>query len=179
MPIDDKTKKACFKEGGKKGVDLAGVAATGGVSFFGVSVESAEGELGLLLSVLEGANVEVDESAEERKGGAGDIGKIFFSAGDKQLALICHVPKELQEKLGPKEWVDAVLAPLGTGQVVEETETVIKAVVPADAEKGKFPLKMRDEAISAGFALLRAKGLVPDVDSDDDVNYAEAAGVEW
>jgi hypothetical protein len=39
----------------------------------------------------------------------------------------------------------------------------------------------RDAAIDGGFKLLKAKGLVPDNadDSDDDVNYAEAAGVEW
>ena len=39
----------------------------------------------------------------------------------------------------------------------------------------------RDDAINAGFAWFREKGLIPanDDDSDDDVNYAEAAGVEW
>lgn len=31
---DEKAKKAAFKEGGKKGVDLDGVSATGGVMFF-------------------------------------------------------------------------------------------------------------------------------------------------
>lgn len=53
----------------------------------------------LLEAVLEGANVEVDEAADERKGGAGKIGKMFFSSGVNQLAMICHVPKELAEKL--------------------------------------------------------------------------------
>ena len=53
----------------------------------------------------------------------------------------------------------------------------IAAVSPQAA--GKFPLKLRDEAIAAGLALLRTKGLIPADDSDDDVNYAEAAGVEW
>lgn len=38
---------------------------------------------------------------------------------------------------------------------------------------------MRDEAIAAGFALIKSKGLVPEEESSDDVNYAEAAGVEW
>lgn len=39
----------------------------------------------------------------------------------------------------------------------------------------------RDEAINAGFAWFREKGLIPagGDSSDDDVNYAEAAGVEW
>lgn len=42
-------------------------------------------------------------------------------------------------------------------------------------------VQVRDEAINAGFQLFKAKGLVPtNADSDsDDVNYAEAAGVEW
>jgi hypothetical protein len=41
-------------------------------------------------------NVEVDEAAEERKGGAGHLGKMLLSAGDKQVAIVCHVPKALQ-----------------------------------------------------------------------------------
>lgn len=72
------------------------------------------------------------------------------------------------------EWMEAVLKPLG-GSVLESTEEVAKAIVLGNVEEGKFPLKMRDEAISAGFALLRSKGLVIDDDSDDE-NYAEAAG---
>ena len=63
-----------MKEGGKKGIDLDGVAATGGVSYFNVAVETADGSLDLLEHVMEGANLEVDESAEERKGGAGALG---------------------------------------------------------------------------------------------------------
>ena len=44
----------------------------------------------------------------------------------------------------------------------------------------RFPLKMRDVAISAGFGFLRDNQLVLDEESDeDDVNYAEAAGIEW
>lgn len=109
-------------------------------------------------------------------------GKIFLSAGDKQLAIIAHVPKALAESKGVaiKEWVDALTAPLPTPTVVSSDEELVKLVIPADAEKGQFPLKMRDEAINAGFAFLRQKGLIPaDDSSDDDVNYAEAAGVEW
>lgn len=48
--------------------------------------------------------------------------------------------------------------------------------------QNRFPLKLRDEASAAGFALLREKGLVPDAgsDSDDFVCDPEAAGIgEW
>ncbi|KAF5831683.1 hypothetical protein DUNSADRAFT_12737 [Dunaliella salina] len=103
--------KTALKEGGKKGQDLSGMAQMGGVTFFNVSAEEPNGDWKLLEKVMEGANAPVDETAEERKGGAG----------------------------------------------------------------------IRDEAITAGFQLFKAKGLVPaNADSDsDDVNYAEAAGVEW
>jgi hypothetical protein len=179
--VDEKKAKACIKEGGKKGQDMAGMAALGGVKFFNLSIESAEGDLELLEKVMEGANTKVDESAEERKGGADDIGKLFFSAGDKQLVVLCHVPAELatEKSFSAKEWVETVMAPVG-GKIVKEEGDFIAAVAEGDAEKGKFPLKMRDEAISAGFQFIKSKGLVPaDDDSDDDVNYAEAAGVEW
>lgn len=39
-----------------------------------MSVEVPEGDLELLQQVMDGANVQVDESAEERKGGADDLG---------------------------------------------------------------------------------------------------------
>lgn len=107
---------------------------------------------------------------------------MFLSAGDKQLAIIAHVPKELQASKGVsvQEWVDAVIKPLSGANTVSTSEEVIKVLVPGNAEQGLFPLKMRDEAINAGFAFLREKGLIPaDDSSDDDVNYAEAAGVEW
>ncbi|KAL4426798.1 hypothetical protein ABPG77_006584 [Micractinium sp. CCAP 211/92] len=175
--------KAAFKEGGKKGVDLQGVAAMGGVCFFNLAVDTPNGDLALLEKVMEGANQPVDEAAEERKGGAGDLGKCFLSAGDKQLAVFFHLPKALSESKGIslKEWAAAVLAPVEGHQIVEESEEFLKAVSPQDQDKGRFPLKQRDDAINAGFAWFREKGLIPanDDDSDDDVNYAEAAGVEW
>ena len=43
----------------------------GGVLFFNIAVETPNGDFALLEKVLEGANTEVDEAAEERKGGAG------------------------------------------------------------------------------------------------------------
>ncbi len=67
----------------------------GGVTYFNVAVETPEGDPALLDKVLEGMNAPVDEAAEERKGGAGDIGKFLFSAGETQLVGVCHVPKEL------------------------------------------------------------------------------------
>jgi hypothetical protein len=41
-------------------------------------------------------------------------------------------------------------------------------VAEGDADKGLFPLKMRDSAQNACFAYLRQKGLLPADDSDSD-----------
>ena len=55
-------------------MDLCGTCDMGGVSFFNLAIESADGDFELLDKVLEGANAPVDEAAEERKGGAANIG---------------------------------------------------------------------------------------------------------
>jgi hypothetical protein len=59
--------------------------------FFTIALEVPNGDMGLMDAVLEGMNAEVDESAEERKGGAGALGKMLLSAGDKALAVVCQV----------------------------------------------------------------------------------------
>lgn len=147
------------------------------------AVEEPQGDLDLLQHLLDGANVEVDESSEERKGGAGDLAKAFLSAGDKQLAIIVHVPEALAKEkgVGMDEWIAALTEPVKDHvQVVDKTGEVAKLVVPGDADAGRFPLKMRDDCTAAGFTFLRSKGLIPaDESSDDDVDYAAAAGVEW
>lgn len=86
-----------------------------------------------------------------------------------QIALICHVPKALQEAtqaFNIKEWVEAVCK-AANGEVVEETEELVKIVGKGDREKELFPLKMRDAAQAAGFAYIKSKGLIPEEDSDD------------
>lgn len=177
------TAKDAIKEGGKKGQDLNGVSAMGGVQYFNMAMETPEGDMELLEKVLEGLNAPVDEAAEERKGGAGDIGKFIHSAGESVLVSICHVPKELSDAkaLTAQEWVDEVVKALPKAVVTKVSDEVFKIVTPADTDNNVFPLKVRDAAIDIGFKLLKTKGLVPSNadDSDDDVNYAEAAGVEW
>lgn len=178
MP-SEKEVKAAVKEGGKKGQDIAGLFDMGGVSFFTLSMEHSNGEHELLQHTLDGMNKEVDENADDRKGGAGHIGKMLLSANDKKVAIICHVPEPLKEKMSIDEWLDAVVGPL-KGTVLNKGDNVATAEILGDPAQERFPLKMRDEAINLSFALLKAKKLVVDDDSDDDdTNYAEAMGVEW
>jgi hypothetical protein len=64
-------------------------------------------------------NAEVDEAAEERKGGSGHLGKMLLSAGNTKMACLCHVPKALQEATAGfsiKEWAEAV-AKAGSAEV--------------------------------------------------------------
>lgn len=175
----EKEIKAAEKEGGKKGQDLAGMSDMGGISFFSVAMEKCMGEMSLLEHAIAGANKVVDESGDDRKGGAAEIGKIFLSANDKRLAVYCHCPKPLWAKLSMKDWLDAALK--GFDYVtVAETEETFQLEIPANAEKEQFPLKMRDLIINQSFGILRDRQLVLDETStDEDLNLAEAAGIEW
>lgn len=167
--------KACFKEGGKKGIDLSGMNDLGGVKYFNVVVETPCGKMDMLEKVLQGMNQEVDETAEERRGGAGELGKMLLSAGEGDsnvLALLCFIPKALAEAtptVTADAWMDTLVEAAG-GTVVsrEKDGDVVKVVIAGDSAKGLFCLKMRDAAQTAGFAYLRANGLLPADDSDDD-----------
>lgn len=173
--------KAAKKEGGKKGVDLSGMCDLGGVQFFNVTIESANGLLEALDVVFEGMNAPVDETAEERRGGADLLGKMLYSAADpgKTLALACHVPQELQERVDMKQWVKEVVEAAG-GKEIKRDESAEYIKILLEAQEGEFPLKMRDAAQSAGFGYLKEKGLIPDDDdSDDYIPDPEAAGIEW
>jgi hypothetical protein len=99
----------------------------------------------------------VDEGAEDRKGGAGEVGKMFLSANDKQVAIIAHVPECLKDKLNLREWFERVTGAMTDAEIKEEDEHFIKAIVKANIALEKFPLKMRDAGINTGFDLLREK----------------------
>lgn len=172
----DKIIATAKKEGGKKGQDLCGMS-TFGVHFFCVSVESVGDEWNLMETCMAGMNAEIDPDADDRKGGASPYGKILFSAGDKKLLIMAHVPVEL-EGTTVEEFIRAVATPVGAN-FLSFTDTIAKAEVIGDADAGKYPLKLKDEAIAAGFAFLRSKSLVlDDDDSDDDINFADDCGVD-
>lgn len=172
MAPTEKEIKAALKEGGKKGQDLQGMNAMGGVKFFGVVVESAKGSMELMDKILEGMNKEVDESADDRKGGAGDIGKTILFADDKVLLMVSHMPEALKGDLDHKEWFGAICDAVGAKLEETGTEGVLRAKLDADADKEVFPLKLRDTAVNRSYEFLVSKGLVrPDDDDDDEGCY--------
>jgi hypothetical protein len=91
-------------------VEIEGAADMGGLQFFCTSVDEPEGDLELLKTCVEAMNAKSDPTEEERKGGSGHIGKMVFSCGVEQLALVAYVPEEKQGELSCKEWLEKVLA---------------------------------------------------------------------
>jgi hypothetical protein len=166
----EKKVKVVKKEGGKKGSEIAGAADMGGIEYFTTTCETPDGDTKLLEIVVQEMNAPVDPQAEETKGGSKHVAKCVLSASDKQLAICCYVPKQKTDKLLATDWLKAIFKSFGDyGEVVGESEPrKAVGICKQDSEKGKFPVKMRDEAIAASIAFLRSKGLFPEDTGDDD-----------
>jgi len=182
---EKKAVAAATKEGGKKGQDLIGMSDLGGMKYFTVAMEKCQGRWDLLEAAMAGACKVVDEAGDDRKGGAGDLGVCFLSCDEKKdTKVIIHMNKDIQEALPIKEWAETMMADSGVqGRVLDVSEDgcTIKAIADLDTDKQLFPLKQRDAAINASFAMLRAKGLVMEED-EEEVDFGdmyEEAGVEW
>lgn len=176
--VDAKLVKAAVKEGGKKGVDISGLSDMGGVKFYHLALESCEGNVHLIKAAMEGMNVEVDETADERKGGAGDIGKMLLSASNTELILYCHVPDHLQSTLTPAAWM-AEVGKHVDAEVKETTKNTVLAVAKGNPDKQRYPLKMRDLVSGVGYQFLRQKGgsLSADLGGGKDAMITRACSV--
>merc|ERR1712217_60098 len=126
--------KKAVKEGGKRGVEIEGAADMGGLQFFCTSVDVPEGDLELLESCVNAMNAKSDPTEEERKGGSGHIGKMIFSAGVDQLAVVAYVPEEKQKELSCEEWLKTVLDTQG-GKLDKKGKDVCTGFVKADSDK--------------------------------------------
>lgn len=165
----DKLKKV-IKEGGKRGVEIEGAADMGGLQFFCTSVDTPEGDVEMLVESMNAMNAKSDPTEEERKGGSGHIGKMIFSCGAHQLAIAAYVPADKQKELSCAEWLEVVVKSQG-GKLVTKGKDVSTGVVCADADKGIFPLKIREPMILEANNFLRKKGLFPEDNDDDDDDY--------
>merc|ERR1711957_687026 len=163
----EKMLKKVIKEGGKRGVEIEGAADMGGLQFFSTSVDEPQGDLDLLVESMKAMNNQPIPGDEERKGCSGHIGKMIFSAGTEQLAVVAYVPKEKQGELSCKEWLESVLANFG-GKVADVKDDLCQGYVKADGNNNVFPLKIREPMILEANNFLRKKGLFPEDNSDDD-----------
>jgi len=159
--------KKVKKEGGKRGVEIEGAADMGGLQFFCTSVDEPEGDIELCLKCMEAMNEKSDPTEEERKGGSGHIGKMVFSAGVHQLALVAYVPEAKQAECSCEEWLEKVLSLYPTGKMVDKAKDVCTAFIPTDSDKNIFPLKIREPMILEANNFLRKKGLFPEDNGDD------------
>jgi len=168
-PPEDPAKilKKVIKEGGKRGVEIEGAADMGGLQFFCTSVDEPQGSLDFLEESVKAMNFKSDPTEEERKGGSGHIGKMVFSAGMEQLAIVAYVPEEKQSELVCKEWLEKVLALFPGGNITKEGKDICVGTIPTNSEKNIFPLKIRESLILEANNFLRSKGLFPDNDDDD------------
>jgi len=148
----------------------------GGIEYFTTCVDTPEGDPRLIEIVCQEMNAKVDPLAEETKGGSAHVAKCLLSASDAQLGIVCYVPADKTSKISAKAWMEHLFSAFGCGEFVGEPKDR-KAVgkVLQDKTAGKFPIKLRDEGISASIALLKSKGLFPDKDDDseDDMVFGD------
>merc|ERR1712107_326374 len=91
--------KKVKKEGGKRWVEIEGAADMGGLQFFCTAVDLPEGDLDMLVESMTAMNAKSDPTEEERKGGSGHIGKMIFSCGADQLAIVAYVHEDKRGEL--------------------------------------------------------------------------------
>lgn len=164
---DAKLLAAVQKEGGKKGQDILGVFEMGGLEFFCCSVDTPEGDIKLVSICLESMNQEIDMNSEEKRGGAGPIGKMLFSAGVNRLAMVARVPSDKTGKINTAEWMKHVVDAIGGKTHGTATEEYAEGFVDADVAAGRYTIKMKDDAIAAAVGYLKDRGCFPDKDDDD------------
>merc|ERR1712031_53257 len=107
----------------------------GGLQFFCTAVDTPDGDLEMLLECVKAMNAKSDPTEEERKGGSGHVGKMVFSAGSTQLAVVAYVPEEKQGELSCAEWLEKVLGEQG-GKVLDKAKDYCTGSVLANPDKG-------------------------------------------
>merc|ERR1712085_124767 len=183
----EKKAKAVLKEGGKRGVEIEGAADMGGLQFFcTMMTDVTEGKVEYLVESMKAMNAISDPTEEERKGGAGKLGKMIFSFTEECLACVAYVPKDKSESCPAKEWLQDVVTNIASPAMAEKVVTYEKShgissghwasiAIKSDFDANMFPIKMRDPAISMANNFLRKRGLFPedDGDSEDDFVFGD------
>jgi hypothetical protein len=173
----EKILKKVIKEGGKRGVEIEGAADMGGLQFFCTMMgDSGEGDVDLLIESMKAMNAKSDPSEEERKGGAGKLGKMIFTCTDKKWSAVAYVPKDKAPLCSAKEWLAEVVLMVASAACVSDIKTFegiderswAAICIEKNGEKDLFPIKMRDPAISNAYTFLKKRELFPEDDSEDE-----------
>jgi len=177
--FNEKKLKTVVKEGGKRGVEIEGAADMGGLQFFCTMIEQPQGDLDLLVESMKAMNARSDPTEEERKGGAGKLGKMIFSTTDEVFSAVAYVPKDKAEECSAFEWLSEVTLMAAHAKAVEDIKTFegidskhwAAVSIARDGDKNMFPIKMRDPAISNAYNYLKKKGLFPEDNDDDEDDF--------
>merc|ERR1719463_734572 len=171
---DEKEVKTIKKEGGKKGSEIAGAADMGGMTFMNCSLDSMDlggktiGEPDRMEIALAEMNRPVKEGEEEAKGGSEHVAKALFSYGSAKTGILCYVPDEHKKTLGADKWCEEIVKTLGGKVLPGATPGLAKGEIMGDEKAGKFPIKLKDDALQASIQYLVKIGVFPDKDDDSD-----------
>lgn len=147
------------KEGSRRGKEISVNAKACSMAFYCTAVAEPQGDFGLLEQSLAAMNAE-----------CADIGKMLFSDGADQLAVVACIPDVHACVLNCEEWLQAVSQVIG-GTVLESMGTSGKLVVRASADA--YPIKLKEAGITAAIGILKEKGLFPDEDEEDDFVFGD------
>merc|ERR1712159_875832 len=163
----------------------------GGLAFFCTQLSEPDGNLELLKLGFAAMNAEPDPTEEERRGGAGGVGKVVFSAGPEALVMVCNVPANRQvdtpnadpekppmEAMHAKKWLEHVCARYHSDAKYTKAKEIkilgdvsfAEATIPCQMDMGFFAIKMKDDAMKDAYALLNEKHCFED-DGDDESDY--------
>merc|ERR1711959_862264 len=88
--------------------------------------------------------------------GAADMGGMLFSYGPTKVGILAQVPDEHKKTVNAKVWLEKTLASFGKqGKVVKSGPQLAHGEVYGDADKGLFPIKMKDEALQNSIKYLQ------------------------
>ena len=136
-------------------------------------IESA-GNVDQLRAQMDAMNAPCEPDAEERRGGAGHVGKMLVSSEERTaVALVCYVPEDKQSKLTAAEWMEYVAGQI-KAEVLFASPGYAYAIMKYDTAAGRFPLKEKDTAISHSTLILRTKGLMPDDSDSSEMIFGDA-----
>merc|ERR1711953_1454611 len=142
------------KEGIRCGKEISVNSKACGMAFFCTAVSEPQGDFGLLEQSLVAMNAECPE-----------VGKMVFSDGPDQLAVVASIPDVLASALTCEDWLQEVCRTIG-GTVVQSTGTSGMMVVHASADS--YPIKLKEPGITAAIRVLKERGLFPVEDEEDD-----------
>merc|ERR1712107_399497 len=118
-----------------------------------------QGDFELLAQSMAAMNVE-----------CANIGKMLFSDGPDQLAVVACLPDVLASVLTCEDWLHAVKHEIG-GTLIESTSTSGKLVVHAGADA--YPIKLKETGITAAIRVLKERGLFANENDDDELVFGD------